>query len=242
MLFGVLADVHGNFEAMRLAMARHPDAPFWLCVGDLAGRAGGYPEPPAPLFWIKGNNEDFDQVSAMASGAVVIANLHYIPNGTSRRVGPITVAGLGGTYAPTWYRFRAADLPYPGHITPAAAATGRPVRNDKRRHFLREEVEALMRFTHVDVLMTHEAPRPFYVEAEPEEGGRPRRRDAGQTPINEVIAALRPRLHLCGHHHRYAENLYRGVPSVCVDRVSRSYLLVDADTFRWRKLDLPQAA
>ena len=242
MLFGVLADVHGNFEAMRLAMDRHPDLPFWLCVGDLASRTGVYPEPPAPLFWIKGNNEDFDQVSAMARGALAVPNLHYIPNGTARRVGPINVAGLGGTYAPTWYRFRSADVPYPGHITPAAAATGRPVRNDKRRHFLREEVEALIRLSHVDVLLTHEAPRPFYVEAEPEAGGRGRRRDAGQTPINEVIAALRPRLHLCGHHHRYAENLYRGVPSVCVDRVSRSYLLVDADTFRWRKLDLPQAA
>jgi hypothetical protein len=27
-----------------------------------------------------------------------------------------------------------------------------------------------------------------------------------------------------------------------VDRISRSYLIVDADTFRWRRVDLPQAA
>jgi hypothetical protein len=241
MLFGVLADVHGNFEAMRLAMSRHPDLPFWLCVGDLASRAGAYPEPPVPLYWIKGNNEDFDAVAAMAGGSHAVPNLHYIPNGTAVRVGPLRVAGLGGTYAPTWYHFRAVDLPSPGHITRAAAATGRPVRNDKRRHFVREEIDALLRLGHVDILLTHEAPRPFYVEAEDDETGR-RRRDAGQTPINEALAALRPRLHLCGHHHRYAENLYAGVPSVCVDRVSRSYLLVDADTFRWRKHDLPQAA
>ncbi len=241
MLFGVVADVHGNFEAMHLAMRCQPDLPFWLCVGDLASRAGAYPEPSAPLYWIKGNNENFDEVVAMATGSRVIPNLHYIANGTATRVGPLTVAGLGGTYAPTWYHFAVADLPYPGHVSHAAAATGRPVRNDKRRHFVREEVDALLRRTRVDILLTHEAPRPFYVEAEDDESGR-RRRDAGQTPINEAIAALRPRLHLCGHHHRYAENLYSGVPSVCVDRVSRSYLVVDASTFRWRKIDLPQAA
>ena len=39
MQFGVLADVHGNFEAMDLAMTSHPELPFWLCVGDLASRA-----------------------------------------------------------------------------------------------------------------------------------------------------------------------------------------------------------
>ena len=90
--------------------------PFWLCVGDLASRAGVYPEPPVPLYWIKGNNENFEEVTAMASGSRVIANLHYIANGTAARVGPITVAGLGGTYAPTWYHFHPADLPYPGHV------------------------------------------------------------------------------------------------------------------------------
>ena len=41
-------------------MSCHPDLPFWLCVGDLASRAGVYPEPPAPLYWIKGNNENFE--------------------------------------------------------------------------------------------------------------------------------------------------------------------------------------
>ena len=241
MQFGVIADVHGNFEAMDLAMTSHPELPFWLCVGDLASRAGVYPDPAVPLYWIKGNNENFEEVTAMASGSRVIANLHYIANGTAARVGPISVAGLGGTYAPTWYHFHPADLPYPGHVTKAAEATGRTIRNDKRRHFVRDEVDALLRRTGVDILLTHEAPRPFYVEAE-DYGGAGRRRDAGQTPINEVIAALRPRLHLCGHHHRYAENLYGGVPSVCVDRISRSYLIVDADTFRWRRVDLPQAA
>ena len=236
MQFGVLADVHGNFEAMGLAMTCHPDLPFWLCVGDLASRAGAYPEPPVPLYWIKGNNENFEEVTAMASGSRVIANLHYIPNGTAARVGPITVAGLGGTYAPTWYHFHPADLPYPGHVTKAAEATGRTIRNDKRRHFVRDEVNALLRRTGVDILLTHEAPRPFYVEAEDYDGGG-RRRDAGQTPINEVIAALRPRLHLFGHHHEFTDTVRQGVRSIGLDIVTKSYLLVDAATFKTERLD-----
>ena len=62
MIFGVVADIHGNFDAMHAAMARHPDVPYWLCVGDLASRAGAYPEPIAPLYWIKGNNDNFDAI------------------------------------------------------------------------------------------------------------------------------------------------------------------------------------
>ena len=239
MIFGVLADVHGNFDAMRHAMERHPDVPFWLCVGDLASRAGRYPSPPKPLHWIKGNNEDFAQVAAFAGGRALVPNLHYIPNGCAVRVGPLTVAGLGGTFAPTWFDTPAEALPYPGH---PPRATGRlRVKDDKRRHFVREEVDACRRISGVDVLLTHEAPRPFIVAGR-EDDPRSQRREAGQRPINDVLAAMRPRLHLCGHHHRFTESVREGVPSVCVDRVSRSYLLVDAATLSYRNVDLPQAA
>src|ERR687898_712862 len=100
MQFGVLADVHGNFEAMRLAMTCHPDVPLWLCVGDLASRAGLYPEPPAPLYWIKGNNENFDRIAEWQAGKALVPNLHFIPNGTATAAGPLRVAGMGGTFAP----------------------------------------------------------------------------------------------------------------------------------------------
>jgi hypothetical protein len=51
-----------------------------------------------------------------------------------------------------------------------------------------------------------------------------------------VLAALRPRLHLCGHHHRFTETVREGVPSVCIDRVNRSYLLIDADTLQYNRI------
>jgi Icc-related predicted phosphoesterase len=224
MTIGAVADVHGNFDAMTRAMERHPDVPLWICVGDLASRTGAYPEAARPLYWIKGNNEDFDRIAAWDAGAPQPRNLHFIRNGTSVEVGPVTVAGLGGTFAPTWFDTPAASLPH----TP---------RDDKRRHFVREEAEACKRLGAVDILMTHEAARPFVLIDDAKPGRGPRRRDAGKPAVNDVLASLQPRLHLCGHHHRFVETMREGVPSVCIDRVNRSYILIDADTLKYEKID-----
>jgi len=227
MIIGAVADIHGNVDALYCAMARHPDVRLWICVGDVASSTGVYPTPPAPLYWIKGNNEDFARIAAWEAGREPLpANLRYIRNGTSVRVGPLTVAGLGGTYAPTWYE------------TPAIALPHRP-KDDKRRHFVREEVERCMQLGSVDILMTHEAPRPFIIVDPARPGAAPRRREAGKMPINDVLAALRPRLHLCGHHHRFVETEHDGIRSVCIDRINRSYLLVDASTLEYKKVDQP---
>ena len=174
-MIGAVADIHGNFEALARAMAQHPDVPYWICVGDLASRAGAYPEPPAPLFWIKGNNENFDRIAEWERGAAQPRHLHYIRNGTAVTVGSLSVAGLGGTFAPTWFDTPAASLPH----TP---------RDDKRA-------------------------------------------------INELLSTLRPRLHLCGHHHRFVETVRDGVNSVCLDRINRSYLLIDAQALTYDKVE-----
>ena len=70
---------------------------------------------------------------------------------------------------------------------------------------MREEVDACKALRGVDVFLTHEAPRPYFA------GSGPRRNDAGKTPINEVLAAMQPRLHLFGHHHRFTEQERQGV-------------------------------
>jgi Icc-related predicted phosphoesterase len=250
MVIGALADVHGNFAAMTRAMARHPEVPLWLCVGDLASRTGAYPDSPAPLYWIKGNNEDFDRIAAWESGAAAPCNLHFIRNGTAVDAGPLRVAGLGGTFAPTWFDTPAAQLPAKRS-------------DDKRRHFVREEVEACKQLSKIDILMTHEAARPFVLvdDPAPDEASdrdaagardsfvlraparrKPRRIDAGKPAINEVLAAMQPRLHLCGHHHRFAETRREGVPSVCIDRINRCYLLIDADTLAYTCVDTDTGA
>jgi hypothetical protein len=50
--------------------------------------------------------------------------------------------------------------------------------------------------------------------------------DAGKPQINEVLAAVRPRLHLFGHHHRLSDETREGVRSIGLDLVSRGYALV----------------
>ena len=228
MFFGALGDIHGDFKSARGIMERHPDVPFWVCVGDLPDEHGSYEDVPRPLYWIKGNNENFDLIEEMP-GLIAPAyeNLHYIPNGTSVDIAyvgrgsqprHVRVAGLGGTFAPTWYDTPAAELPHPRKGS--ARATGLA---DKRRHFVREEVAACSALKDVDLLLTHEAPRPFRV------GGM----DAGKTPINEVLSAMTPRLHLFGHHHRFSEQERQGVRSVGLDLVSRSYLLIEPETMEY---------
>jgi Icc-related predicted phosphoesterase len=137
------------------------------------------------------------------------------------RIAGITVVGVGGTFAPTWYDTDPAALPHPRKGTMKATVLA-----DKRRHFVRAEVEAAKQLGSADVLLTHEAPRRFMVG----------RMDAGKTPINELIAALEPRLHLFGHHHRFAEQQVQGTRSICLDLVSRSYLLLDTGTWEYEKL------
>jgi len=195
-------------------MRQQPDVQTWLCVGDVADAEGRYEAFDAPLHWIKGNNENFDLIS---SGDLP-ANLYYIPNGTLQVIAGLRVAGLGGTFAPTMYEVPAAALPHPKKGTAKATELA-----DRRRHFVREEVDACKALENIDVLLTHEAPRPFRVKGN----------DAGKTPINEIVAAIRPRLHLFGHHHRFVEADLRGVRSVCLDLVSHSHLLVNVATLEY---------
>lgn len=219
-MLGALGDIHKDWAAVRRIMTANPDIPAWLCVGDLGDDDGVYEDVPSPIYWIKGNNESFD---AIASG-VLPGHLRHIPNGTAVELAGVTIGGLGGTFAPTWYDTDPAALPHPRKGTMKATVLA-----DKRRHFVKQEVAALEQRGRIDVLLTHEAPRPFRVG----------RMDAGKTPINELVVALRPRIHLFGHHHRYVAQHVRGVPSICLDLVGRSYVLIDTVSWKYEKRDAP---
>src|ERR1700722_12415515 len=141
MLIGALGDIHGAFETVQQIMRQHADVPVWLSVGDVASNDGEYFTPVAPLYWIKGNNEDFDVIADVIAGQAPASTLHYLPNGGPYQVGPWRVAALGGTFAPSWYHTPAAQLPASkGRKTAAAALKLGKSRDDKRRHFVRDEV------------------------------------------------------------------------------------------------------
>ena len=225
MLFGALGDIHGAFEEARRVIDRHPEVPFWLCVGDIATDEGRYEPLGASVYWIHGNNDNFD---AIAAGDLPL-DLRYIPNGTALDIGGlfrpgdhVRIAGLGGTFAPTWYETPALALPHPKKGSARATELA-----DKRRHFVREHVEASKALRGVDLLLTHEAAKPF----RPFPGGRGP--DAGKSQINEVLQAMQPRLHLFGHHHRFSEQEREGVRSIGLDLVARSYLLIDSRSLEY---------
>ena len=230
MQIGALGDIHGEFDTVDLIMQRHPEIPLWVCVGDVASNDGEYFAPQAPLHFIKGNNEDFDVLAGVQTGHPLAPALHYMPNGGPHLVGPWRVAALGGTFAPSWYHTPAAALPPSrGRRGGGASIKLGKSRDDKRRHFVRDEVLMCKALSAIDVFLTHEAPRPFYPQG--------RRLDAGKTVINEVIAAMHPRLHLFGHHHEFTDSVRQGVRSIGLDIVTRSYLVIDAATFKCERLD-----
>jgi hypothetical protein len=63
-------------------------------------------------------------------------------------------------------------------------------------------------------------------------------KDAGKIPINEVLSAMRPRLHLFGHHHVYTVGERQQVPSIGLDKVTESYLLFDGKTLAHQQLTI----
>ncbi len=230
MQIGALGDIHGEFDTVHAIMQRHADIELWVCVGDVASNAGEYFSPQAPLYFIKGNNEEFDVLARAIHGDPPAPTLHYMPNGGPHVVGPWRVAALGGTFAPSWYNTSPAALPpSKGRKLTATSLKLGKSRDDKRRHFVRDEVVACKAMTNIDLLLTHEAPRPFYPAG--------RRIDAGKTVLNDVLASMKPRLHLFGHHHEFTDAVRQGVRSIGLDIVTKSYLLVDAGTFKTERLD-----
>jgi hypothetical protein len=169
-------------------------------------------------------------VAASIAGRPPAPTLHYLPNGGPHLVGPWRVAALGGTFAPSWYHTSAAALPPSrGRRSGGTSIKLGKSRDDKRRHFVRDEVLACKGLSGIDLFMTHEAPRPFYPQG--------RRLDAGKTVINEVLTSMRPKLHLFGHHHEFTDSVRQDVRSIGLDIVTKSYLVIDAQSFKCERLD-----
>ena len=95
----------------RSIMARHPTCRSGFRSATSPATTASTSRRCRPLYWIKGNNEDFDVIAGAMAGHPPAPTLHYLPNGGPYQVGPWRVAALGGTFAPSWYHTPAAALP-----------------------------------------------------------------------------------------------------------------------------------
>ncbi|QDX39630.1 metallophosphoesterase [Salarchaeum sp. JOR-1] len=211
----VLGDAHANEPDRRqalLAAYRASDADVALQAGDLF-----YYRLPIETYFIAGNNEDFDVIDALRHGRIEsdrVKNARLLASDAAAVRG-LRVAGLSGNYAPSRYNYARRDL-----------------RDDRRRHFVREDVEAAEELDDVDVLLTHEAPHGTPVEEEYE---------VGCQYIDELLDALEPDLCLVGHHHQHTESTYGPTRVVTLAPAWESYYDLAPDTLSLTRFETPDA-
>jgi len=202
--FGVWPDPSRLDKATR----RHEgagDFPTWLEQGR---------EAPRPTIFIKGNHEDFVWLDKQPQGAV-LDRLRYLRNGDVVDIegtdGGIRVGGIGGCYGPSDYERRTRSL-----------------QGYARRHYTREDVEALCSRGRLDVLLLHDAPGGVEI-VKYRRDGHHRRYVSEAAGLAEAIAVTRPRVCFFGHHHRRVDAEVAGVRCIGLNIVARPGNLVAID-------------
>lgn len=174
-MIGLLGDLHGRFEAISKAMSSFK-ADLWLQIGDLGGEYVDYVDLPNNFWFIQGNHENWKLLKGMKSApdGPFLRNgaVYELPLSTVQK--KIRVAAFGGNYSPKWYPQAREKVP-----------------ESRDRHYVEAEKAALMASKDIDILLTHDAPSPFMRGSQ----------DIGRPEIKELAEAVKPRLHVFGHHH-----------------------------------------
>ena len=204
-------------------MERHREVPFWLCVGDVADADGRL--RAVSRLRSTSSKATTRTSTCIASGELPPNLLYLLPNG--KRETDHGVAGCG-----------------------------------PRRYACADDVRACQRLS---CRIPRRAPRR---RPRPPTGGviscatksrRARRsrtwtfscrtRRRGRFGCIEASMPARPRstrcwprcgrgLHLFGHHHRFTAGVAQGVPSLCLDPVGVSYLLIDRNTLKYQQCNV----
>lgn len=210
----VLGDAHADDPANRealLAAYRAADEEVALQVGDLLCY-----DLPVPTWFVAGNNEEFDVIESLRRGDRALVDPDSRPRllaSTAVELEGRRIAGLSGNYAPTRYERPRSELS-----------------GDRRRHFVRDDVERAMKLPDVDVLLVHEAPHGLL-----EIAGR----DPGCEPIDRLLEALSPALCLVGHHHRHAEATVGDTRVASLAPVWEGYYTLDGATLDLERHETP---
>jgi Icc-related predicted phosphoesterase len=209
----VFGDAHANTPERRQVLERvyeAADPNVALQLGDLF-----YYELPVETYFIAGNNEDFDVIDALRHGRVRSSNVKNARLLDSRavEVQGLTVGGLSGNFAPTQY-----DKPRSA------------LRGDRRRHFVRNDIQRLKQVGDLDVLLTHQAPHGTAVRED---------YSVGCGPVDELLAVLEPDLCLVGHHHQHTDTRVAGTRIITTAPAWESYYELDPETLAVERFETP---
>lgn len=199
----ITGDVHGHLDTMVSALETGYD--FALQVGDLGvflptsnlsiipehhrsnlGKFAEYFKErkslPLPVYFCKGNHEDFEFLGDHEVNNEILPNLFYVPNGNVKNINGIQVAFLGGNFSSKWF-----ERPTPKHC-----------QNLKVFGYLRKnEVDEIIKYPgKIDILITHEPSLALQFN---------NNRKYGCEVIQNLIEAIQPSYAFSGHIHKYAE-------------------------------------
>lgn len=182
----------GDVEAFRRPDDHRRKAAKRAMPAEFAEYADGTRRMKRPLYFIAGNNEDFEALHPAPEGCQLAPNVHYLGRAGMRQVRGLRIGYLSGIHAP---RFFEQPLRRPTSLDTAKQAG----------YFRAPEVERVSRVRDVDLFLVHEWPRGL-VQRVRDEGlasGRPLPSYWIGNPITRrLVDTLRPRWVLCGHSHR----------------------------------------
>jgi Icc-related predicted phosphoesterase len=207
----------GDVEAFRRADDHRRKTAKRAMPAEFAEYADGLRRMKRPLYFIGGNNEDFEALHDAPRGFQLAPNVHYLGRAGLRQLQGLRVAYLSGIHAP---RFFDQPLKRPTSLDTAKQAG----------YFRSPEVEQVSNVRDVDILLVHEWPRGIVQRARDEgpPAGRPLPSYWIGNPITRrLVDTIRPRWVLCGHSHKaFAVSLggegHRSVSRIaCLDQATR---------------------
>lgn len=220
-LIVVIGDIHGRFHRVRewiaaLESARGQAATMVLSVGDIEAfvtaddqrRKAAKRAMPAefsdylsgrcsferPLYFIGGNNEDFEALHSMRDGGAIAPNVNYLGRVGERTLHNVKLAYLSGIYAP-----RYVDKPLLLPVNPEGCR--------QAGYFRTHEVNELSAVGDAEIMLAHEWPRGLAARPSAVTRGVFRELKAYQTPwignafTRGLVENIQPRWLFCGHSH-----------------------------------------
>ncbi|MDY7225268.1 metallophosphoesterase family protein [Hyalangium rubrum] len=219
LLVAGVGDIHGRFHRVEawmdaLEAARGRPVDLVLAVGDVeafrqpddhrrktakrgmpaefAEYADGKRRMKRPLYFIGGNNEDFEALHDSPQGLELAPDVHYLGRAGLSTLKGLRIAYLSGIHAP---RFFDQPLKRPTSLDTAKQAG----------YFRTAEVEGVSSLRDVDILLVHEWPRGIVQRARDEGLSSPRPLPSywiGNPITRRLVDTVRPRWVLCGHSHK----------------------------------------